>query len=320
MAYETGVASSQEDFLTKLSTFAQANGWTQDELDVPNKELAIRRNNVFISFRWDAVATTGGIAIFQALGFTMGNTPGNHPNDSGSGLISGTPISSQRRLDRIGNGPFTAYHFFAGSVFLHVALEYAPGLYRHCSFGELVKNGTWTGGEYCAGHTWAGDPDSPANPSHCVLVDWRSQLSNLEGATVHVEGMPGEGGTSKWGVVIDSTTVGNDRAGIARVTCLGGLRDGFLFNALHFIRSNPGNGFVSMAPLQVYYRRLLSPEQWFKLGTIPGMRGINIHFINPAEAFTIGADTWRCFPYVRKQFLQLNTDESGNWGIAYRQA
>ena len=102
MAFETGTATSHEDFFNQLSTFAVANGWTEDEHDTVNDEIALSLSTIFVSFRYN---NTDAISIHQALGFTPGNTPGNHPDDSGNGLKTGA-ITTQRRLNVIGAGPF----------------------------------------------------------------------------------------------------------------------------------------------------------------------------------------------------------------------
>lgn len=318
MAYETGTASSQQDLLDKLKTFAVAQGWTQDEFDTTNKRLSIHKGTVFVQFRWDAADS---IAIYHSLGFTGGNAPGNHPNDSGNGLTGTGTINAQRRISAIGNGPYPAYYFFAGTNYIHVVLEFVAGRYRHASFGELIKTGVWTGGEYAAGFHWgslAAQVDDLGNVVHYALVDWRNNADNLLACTVHAEGFPGQAVGGKWGVVINSNTTGNDRAGVLRLTLIGGVREGFLQNALGWLRANPANGFIPMIPLEIYYRRALTPEHWFKFGYVPDIKQVNMFFLNPAEEFTVGADVWKVFPWARKQFLQNDTEESGSMAFAYK--
>jgi len=318
MAYETGIASDQHDLLDKLQVFAVANGWTLDEFSTVNKRLCIHKSTVFVQFRYDAV---DAIALYQSLGYIDSSTaPGNHTDDSGNGQTAANPITTDRRINRIGNGPFNAYHFFLGSTYIHVALEVSVGLYRHMSFGIIVKNGTWTGGEYCAGHVWAAATTGGDSNQHGVLVDWAAGIVQ-DAATIHLEGVAGDPGTQKWGLLYSGTSPGNDRGGNLRLNCIGGWRDGFLQNAIGFVQANPNSGYVPMFPLQVFRRKTgVSPQQWYLLGALPDIRGINIGQVVPGEEFTVGTDVWKVFPWVRKRFTFATPflDESGNLGVAYK--
>lgn len=325
MAYQTGTATSQQDFLDKVLTFLAANGWTTDDWDTTNKEAATHISTVYVSFRWDATATTGGISIHHALGYTGGNTPGNHPNDSGNGQKTGTPITSQRRLDRIGNGPFPAYYAFTdGASYAHVVLEYASGLYRHMSFGKLEKIGDWTGGEYASGHVWdtnTANIDNPRATSHHLPLDAAQNQQYLIGCTVHAEGLPSQPGSpGRWLVVwAGETGMTNDGDGNARGYAIGGVRDGFLQNALGPYAANPNNGYVPLIPIQCWYRQdFVTPDGWRLLGYAPDVRIVNIKHMEAGQEFTVGSDTWKVFPFVRKQYFQDNTEESWNGGLAYR--
>lgn len=320
MAYETGVATSQQDFLTKLYTFAGANGWTQGENDTTNKRMAINKDNVFVQFRWDAV---DAIAIYQSLGFTAGTGAGQQTGDSGNGQTGTSNITTDRRINRIGNGPYTAYFFFLGAVggsdYIHVVLEVSPGLYRHISFGEIVKNGTWTGGEYCGGTVWAASTTGGDSNQHNVLVDHAAGVLQ-DCSTIHLEQVAGDPAASKWGVLTELTSVGNDRGGNARLPCIGGWRDGDMQHAFGWIPANPNNGAVPMFPLRVFRRKILTPQQWHLLGALPDIRGINLAQIVPGEEFTVGSDTWKVFPWIRKRFTSGTPflDESGNLGMAIK--
>lgn len=319
MAFETGTATSHEDFFNQLSTFAVANGWTEDEHDTVNDEIALSLSTIFVSFRYD---NTDNISIHQALGFTPGNTPGNHPDDSGNGDKSGA-ITTQRRWNVIGAGPFVRHFFFTDGnpgTYLHVVLEYAAGLYRHMIFGEIVKLSAWTGGEYCAGHIWTPgtNSDNLQHTGHSLLFDSRGNV-NTDGATLHIEGLASGPASSKWGVCFSGTAPGNDTAGNGREALIGGMRDSFLHAAIGHIQKNPNNGFVPLIPMKIY-RRLTAPapDTWMPMGTLPDIRAVNINFMEPADEFSLGPDTWKVFPWTRKRFAQDNTEESGNMGIAYK--
>ena len=313
MAFETGVASSQSDFLDKLTTFAAANGWTLDEFDdVTNFQAAISRSNAFIQWRWD---NTTGIAGFQSLGFAGATAPGSQLDDSGNGDTSGT-VDTDRRFSAIGNGPFVRHWFFADAAtapYIYYVLEFSAGFYVHGWIGTIDKFGTWTGGEFHGQSIWvSGNPNSA---NHNVAVD---SAHNVVGqcATIHAEGLPGEAGASKWGVFVRAgTSVGTDRGANARVRFMGGSRDGYLSHAMQGMRANPSNGYVPMVPLQCFYLGVTTEKRY--LGKLIDVRELNGFFLSPQQEFipSGSADTWIAFPAYRKA---TSGTTSGNLFLAYR--
>jgi hypothetical protein len=309
MAYETGQATSQENFVDKLKTFLGANGWTVDNFDTTNDRCTVHRNSVFISFRWD---NTTSIAVFQALGFVAG-PPENNTNDSGIGDITGT-VTTDRRISDIGNGPYPNYYFFeshATQSYFHAVLEFSPGIYRAVSAGELSKFGTWTGGEFCAATVWDKNGVTLVDPDHNVLMDgFTPTVGNS--CSVHVEGLPGYSGTTKWGLVNNGAAQGNDRAGNPRRRLGGGFRDGWMTNAMDGQVANPNNGFISMWPITIYdFHDPGAADEWRMLGIVPDLRVLNGKFLQPAEELVVGSDTWKVFPWCRKS-SSANDENSGN--------
>lgn len=341
MAFETGIASSQEDLISKLSTFAQANGWTEENFTssggpgVPG-EATLSRGDVFVTFRWDgdegSPDSPDNIAIYQSLGYSGGADPWNHPDDSGNGTADDT-LSSERRISGIGQGPFTSYHFFeddgAGDPYIHCVLEYAPGIYRHFGFGTIIKFGDWVGGEYAYGTVWNdGSVSSTLSSQHSILLDGifstTSGSQNKNGATLHVEGLPGQPANSKWANVGNGSSVGGsgswadvDRAGEDRVKVRGGSRGGSHLAAFGHVVESPLNGAVPLIPLPLWYEDLdPSPERWYLLGYMRDVAHVQMQQFDPGEELTVGADTWVIFPGIRKS--DSGQEESENMGIAYR--
>jgi hypothetical protein len=66
-----------------------------------------------------------------------------------------TAVGPQRitraQLWRQNTGPYVAYNFFTDGTSVHVVVETVTGVFCHFSFGNIVKFGTWTGGEYTMG-------------------------------------------------------------------------------------------------------------------------------------------------------------------------
>lgn len=327
MAYETGTASSPEDLMNALQTFAAAEGWTVDIYSSTNDWLALNNGSVYVQFRWDA---NGNVAMFHSRGFTStGTAPGNHTGDDGLGQVDASApynqnITAGRRTNFLSTGAMTAYHFFTDNTtkYIHVVVEYAPGRYRHFSFGTIDKIGDWTGGEYAVAHFWAQGSlsDSPTVTSHSVLWDGITSFLDIAGS-VHVEGMPDQSGAMQWMVLIDTpSSPGTDRAGVARTRGVGGVRGSNpALAAMGAFRSSVLTGHIPLVQIPIFWHdQSLTPDQRMLLGFAPDVRHMQMAHFQPGDEFQIGSDTWKVFPIVRKQFLQADTEESRNGGIAYK--
>jgi len=145
--FETGTATGIADLLTKLGTFATAVAgvWVQDQLDTVGGSFALHKSTggveIWVSFRWD-VATPQHLSVHQALGYTGGNQPGNHPNDSGNGYNANTShvdtsLALERHVSDLGTGPFPSYFFFEDNHYIHVVVEIVTDEFRHFGFGLL---------------------------------------------------------------------------------------------------------------------------------------------------------------------------------------
>lgn len=314
MAYETDTASSIADLISKLFTFAVAAGWTQDEL--ASNYGTIHRNNVYVSFRWDG--TNHNLAVYQSLGWSSSLQPHQQPNDSGQG-VAGSTITSGRMVNFLVGGPYTAYHFFASDTapyYIHIVVEVETGRYRHFGFGELVKIGSWVGGEYAYAHLWSQSSTNPYTPGaagHNLLLDGHASSPVADAATIHAEGMPNQHVDGKW-LVCTNTSPGTDRAGVARKNARGCSRGGMMVQHLSWMRYSVPNALKIIIPVDVFY---FETGQIRPIGRMADLGIINLHAFVPGEEFTVGAETWIAFPWTRKRRI-LSGEESGNAGIAYR--
>lgn len=335
MANQTGTASSQEDLIGQLFTFAAANGFTNEELDNVNNHGTLSRTTdgaeLFVHFQWDGTEVGGpnAIAMYQSLGFSGASTdPWNHTNDSGNG-VDDSLLDDERRVSGIGNGPFTGYHFFADTTpapHCYVVLQYASGFYRHFGFGILEKIGDWTGGEFVYGHVWFDNLDLLQGTAHSILLDGLHADSSPTDtrhnpATIHAEGLTGQPGSpGRWLNVGNGATTWNqglDGDGEARGQCVGGARAA-TWNTM-FGRAIPSliNGFIPLIPIPATYTIKATPDDAMLLGFMPNVRHISMKNFSPAQALTVGSDTWTVFPGVRKRYEQDDQEESGNMGFAY---
>jgi hypothetical protein len=323
MSYATGTATSVENLVDILQTWASGTaGWTVDEYSAANNRCSMHLGTVYVHFKWEDSGNY--LAIYQSLGYVGTEEPWEHTDNSGVSDAT-SPYDGARHVNFLTAGSFTAYHFFAPSgapYYIHVAVEPASGRFRHFGFGDLIKCGDWTGGEYCYGHFWdqgASGADVPNSALHSMMLDGLASGSTRS-ATIHAEGLPQQGVSEKWLVASSSgPTSGVDDNGEDRRTFIASTRCGLYSFYLSWIRNSQLNLYKPLAPIEVMFRDIsTSPDTYYKLGSQPDVAIINMGNFNPGDEITLGGDTWKVFPWVRKQFLEDNTEESRNGGIAYK--
>lgn len=329
LQYETGTPSSVEDLVDKLQTFAGSNGWTVDEYDDVANRCSLHESNMYVHFAWDAT-NEDAIAIYQSLGYNGLDDIDDQPDDSGSGDYAPSTIDSGRRVDFNQSGPFTAYHFFAEDgasgdpMYIHVVVEVSSGIFRHFGFGTIEKVNDWTGGEYAYGHVWsqaAFATDAPSSTSHAFGLDSEKSSPSSEAATLHMEGVADQGGSEKWGAFFASSSTGNDTAGETRRQLYGGGRGGGYIRQLGHIRGSADSAYTPILPIPVmYHDTSQTPDKWIYLGQQPNVGFVNIANFEAGDEITLGGETWVVFPWVRKQYLKNDTQESWNAGVAYRKS
>lgn len=341
MAYQTGSATSMIDLLTKLSVFAVANGWTEDELDngagvAGEGRFALSKNNIFVSFKWNAT-TPLHLSVHQATAYSGANHPGEHTNDSGngyndaSGRYSNTNLLTERCVSDLGDGPFPSYYFFendASPAYLHVVVEKSSQTFRHFGMGEMEKFNDWTGGEYAYGHyhlETTGVNNIQGNNGNSCLLDGFFQTTGSgtakRAATIRAEGFPHQGGSEKWlqcGGYTTFTSEANwrDTAGNIKRVANGGFRAGPLAYSIGQFSSNVTTGHIPLYALGLFLRDFTNSFVYF-LGTVPDIRGVHLLELAAKQEVTIGSDTWVMFPTARR----TNTDVENRTnfqGIAYK--
>jgi hypothetical protein len=339
MAYQTGTASSRADLISKLSTFAVAAGWTQDEYDSgTNRRCSLHKGSCYVHFWWDDLvygdSGSAGkcIAMYQSLGYSSGQKPYNHTDDSGgygSGVYENYMDYQRMGVMYIGDGPFTAYHFFSHTDIdnIYVVLEYTAGIYRHFGFGNIDKFGTWTGGEWVGGHRWHYTTKSTVgSTAHNVLLDGMNSGTGFEygyaGSRLHIEGFPNQVTGGKWGLVGGTTTeasTGLDRSGKSRLCIMGGFRKSWWLNALNWLRSDALSGLINLVPIPIFYRQTdLTPNAYRLLGFMHNVYHIQMAAYEDEDEITIGSNTYKIFSMVRKRYEGDAAEESMNAGIAYK--
>jgi len=325
MAYENGSATGIPDLMGKLLTFASGlstTPWTVDENAA--QQATLSRGNCVVSWKWEVTAPDM-MVCYQSLGWVTSVAPHLYTDDSGGGNTT-IPTTLYRQVNFIVPGPYLAYHFFAGegsTPYIHIVVEVDANRFRHFGFGNIEKYNNWTGGEYCYGSNWdqgSSYIDVPSSTRHQCGLD-HNGFAGLYAATMHVEGLPNQDGASKWGAFAADTTTaaGNDRGGNPRAILFGSARAGLWTRMLGWMRSSVFNAYKPLMPIEILYKdQSVSPNSFMWLGKQPDVAVINIGSLAVGDTLTVGSDDWMVFPFVKKQKLGNNTEESWNAGFAYK--
>lgn len=337
MAFQTGTSSSIENLMTQLSTFAQANGWTQDGFTAEGANggrLLLSKNAIFVAWVWFE-ATDGGV-MACAMNTSNDDTADPWLSTGDDGAMYSNPdgfpasIDSRRCVNQFA-GPHVAYWFFendSNPAYIHVVVEVDTNRFRHFGFGELEKIGDWAGGEYSYGHFWAQGTtsiDDPANGAHAYgLGDGGSPNNTNYAASMKAQGldeMIALDGGSTWMMLngAGSWPASIDRAGTDRGRGMGSSRQGGAGSGFAHYRLSQLTAFKPLIPQPVFMANTsLAPDQVMLLGTQPDVRMVNMANIEPGEVLTVAGEDWYCFPWVVKKRDLDNTEESWNAGTAYR--
>lgn len=315
MAYQFTNATSVENLIEKIGAFAAAAGWTirRDVLDGSNRTLTIQKSgdniNIF-NLSNDLLRIRGAVGYDVVL---AGNA---QPNQA----------VTEARCN-LGTGPFSNVFMFSGSDpadYVHVVVEIASGIFRMISFGEVAKFGAFTGGTYfdCNGVSGTSANLAMSAFSHRLFDNGydfniptgsgsNPQLGrggvrcDIDGETNYFAPF---GPLTLFTTPVASGGMGNQQNSLTEPS-----------NRVNHFYDRSVNGWAGVTPLQpVTIRIERAAPFWTNLGVIPGIRFMNMERFSPADEFSIGPDTWKVFPWVRKGSSNTNTDHySQNYAFAF---
>lgn len=335
MAYETGTALHAADLLQKFQAFAAGQGWSinKGESIGSGWQTFISKGSAFFSFR----------AFVNESMLVLESTPvanGHGICVSGSDGYNGSLAYNQQpgcpvRQDSPGNkywvctqfgvnpGPFTSYHFFApDNKTLYAEIEVMAGVYQRfgCGSLDLLSTNVPGGGRFFYA--------TSAYPM--MLTGSNSYLvTDIDGST-QLEHVPFRGGSFSAGFrgqaslvrcagnSFDNWAVGaqNARASVAGSSGSGSATDmaatgpGCHDRILRDFNPNPMNGVGILVPCMVCMNET---NQYIRpIGTLPGIRYMDMTLYNPQAEFNLGADVWKVFPWYNKGGLSFQC------GIAYK--
>lgn len=294
MAHQNGTATDHVDLLDKLRIFALANGWTVHNFGTrpagatAGQALQLSKGGFAFSFLSLSAAGTannpgqyvGGYAHDAYVG---GNGTENQAN--GSPKIYANAMT----------GPYQGYDFFAGDgangPYLYAAVETSAGVFKHFGVGVLDKFGAITTGAFVYAGAWNYDPTYISlwtHPRNSVPFDSTETTSSNNGRSLYVRA-DGDTVSPRW---YDPQATPFLRAG-HRGTAVGALARTPVIGS-----ASLRTGRTTLTPCLVSGER---PGGLYSLlGAPPGMRWVSLDYLDPGAVLTIGTDTWKVFPVIRK--------------------
>lgn len=320
MAYLQTTATSVSNMLDTIATFATGLGWTVHRNDTftsgsnTRRILSIGRAGADYAHFYSQLNNAAKTEIYtmRSIGLSTTGDQSTNPEKSTyalTNLLSGGPYVNFWLFGESGSNPY-----------IHCVVEHASGRYRHFGIGEIVKAGTWTGGSYCYGIDWNQSTlyaDSPNSTQHNVMFHEGGNSNNngairCDNSDATANGISGVDNRylpyylSPSRRAMTGLRVYSITGTLCYVSEGMGLKDYAFSNynqRSHLIRLKH---FVTVAG---NYRR--------HIGEPPAIRALNINPFQAAEEFSIGADTWKVFPLIRKGLL-VDAECSEYYGIAYK--
>jgi hypothetical protein len=312
--YETGSSTDVLDLLSRLRTFALANGWVENFFGArttgTGQALQINKGGQFVTFLANTAAGTAAdpgpyLGAYAHNTYSAGNGTENQANTS---AVTYTNAMT---------GPFLAYHFISGqeqgAEYLYVIVETTAGIFKHVGTGVIVKIGAITSGQFVYGCRWdyGSQINNVTSNNHSIPFDNGETLVNRAGPGTKVR-VDADATAWRWMDALATTST---------VALLCGWRNeagsgqpSVMANLLNNLASSLTGRNVLVPTFMAAARTggLYNP-----IGYAPGMRFCRLTFREPNDVLTIGADQWKLFPVIRKNGA-AGQPNSGTYGYAFK--
>lgn len=313
MAYsESTSVADRNAFIAALVNFAVANaGFTNQGTSVDSSYTIYHISKGSIYWNFVAEVEEATICISCRMSFAKITTYAAFTSTATAAQYQSTMMATYH------SGPYIKYFLYSDGDAVHCTLQLYEDVWTHISFGNIIKFGSWTGGEYVTAqgsykkigevfYSW----DS-VNVYAGLLFDGGananfSTIIRVAGYVRHLIGAPS--GDANEFARLGNVIRNNQRCQM--VSAKG------VFEIL--VETCGPIGFNLRAPLFPVYVFLLDTvtgRSWFA-GYVSGARVLNIQNISSA---TIVENDWISFPMVQREGGDNTLSPlSQYWGVAYK--
>ena len=307
MAYQQTTATSVEDLINKVATFATGLGWTveRNTIATGNRIVSLKRasSDYLHIFNTD----TTNIRLRASTGINTGVAVASQPG-----------VSTAEAAANCGAGPFATVFFMGDNTpsnYIHCAFDTGSAIFRHFSLGVIAKIGTWTGGTYFDATFIEPSVNYNSNPTSVfnhVMFGMGANQSTEGGVRCDVDG-----NTNYFAPITD---ISNFTTPV--VQCGGNNGSGLAENrdeeGFHLASINSWSGITPLRPIKMRVER--GSGFFSEIGYVPGIRRVNIQRWAVGDEFSIGPDTWKVFPFWRQGTRpsgDTTSAYSGQYGFAF---
>lgn len=313
MAYQQSSITSLSEIPALVAAFAAGKGWT-----VSGSTFRRTDDAGATVFTLEA-SITGYDHILRATATGAPTAQIRSPKLNGT---AGAPVVPSP----------TSVHLFARATpqpFIAIVVQYGYNLFRHLYIGNLVKVGTYTGGE-CASGT---NVHASNNGFDRYPIHYRFDTAHLFAAAARVQDASVAGGVrvlhannpTTWRAFRETGDF-NPMGTFGNAGVIGGfgddINDGYLARG-----QSPFGGLSILTPINLYAPMPITGDTVFApIGHPAGVRLVNMGDFDPEAVITVGADEWKVFPAIRKSADMeapksaagwAQFEASGNVGYAY---
>ena len=295
MAHQNGTANDPVDLLDKLRVFAQANGWTIHNFGArpagatAGQALQLSKSGLAASFL--SLSAVGTVT-------DPGPKVGGYVHDA---YVGGSGTENQA------NGSDKAYTNAMAGPYLYVVVETAAGLFKHFGIGVLdgmgvlnsgafMFNSNWNYNTFYVGSMFATAHMIPWLGNEGTLTNGYSNSVASSGITIRADS---DTLAPKWYLAVNHAGSGNTyvprrlRGGPGYAN-----RTVQVLNYPILSGASMRTGRTTLVPTLMLGER--TGGQYSPLGSGPGVRWVQLDYLDPGAVLTIGTDQWKVFPVVRK--------------------
>ena len=306
MAYQNSPVSDGIGVVQAITSFAGAHGWTvhRDEGDGTYRTTTLSAGGAYITLH----GVQNSVFLNGHRGIDTGAAWDAQPDQY---YNSGDNESRTEVKFRV--NPLLSVHLFASATptpHVYAAIENEPGYYRHIVIGHMQKFGAALGGLF-----WdVADTDWGRYSSGRVeMIRYPLVYKTLD------DYPPRDGGLDC------QDTLGNPQwASFCPNTVYPAC--GMWANEMtRHIGTLSAIDFNGRTPLQTPFVEISTNDVYVPYGTPPNLRYVSMEFFEAGDEMTIGPDTWKVFPVIRrgpaKGYMNPPSEPSDefseNYGIAY---
>lgn len=296
MTYYTGSATTHGDLLTAINSAAVTEGWVQDAFS--GGYLHLHSGAAYIHYYGDSGSS---IYCMSSSDYVPGQNLTGHANSQLYNTVT----------DYF-PGPFSEYHLFVTSSYIHVVALTSNGYWRHLHCGLMDTSGTISSAVYTQAHNY---PTNNFSPLLTASNDWNCvPFSSSQLYAIY------QSQSGNRVLVYDGSSYIDTYMGYSANVSYGNRCSSKYFSKLLTRSPNVFNQQTILNPLLPSYEKTYNTGVYTPLGSFKDVRGIFMSNFRGGDIMTLGSDQWMLFPMATQTIgSQVNPYDpyTSDYGYAF---